>query len=382
MIEVFNTEETARNGGEFCRRTPNPIGLSVGPFTSAPVPHGGSRKQMYESFFHLQKSPFGMNPDPNCLFMTPSHREAFAGLLYGVSQRKGFIVLTGEAGTGKTSLLRALIKSSDAAKFSVILTPRLNSDEFLELALLDFGVTDVPQSKSQRIYKLQEVLLELRLQDKAPVLVVDEAHTLSPETLEEIRLLTNFETSEEKLLQIVLAGQNDLATTLNREDLRQLKQRIEVRMDLKPLTPSDVGAYMRHRWMRAGGSETLPFSEQAIALIAKASRGIPRLVNAICDNALLLGYASEEPRIAAGHIQHVLRDLDLGEPDGGRRRSVRSNFSLSAIPEDSPFKRSTVSPRTFPGVDGEGTPSVKAPATLRWADKMNLGPNQSRREKL
>ncbi len=179
---------------------------------------------MYESFFHLQKSPFGMNPDPNCLFMTPSHREAFAGLLYGVSQRKGFIVMTGEAGTGKTSLLRALIKSSDAAKFSVILTPRLNSDEFLELALLDFGVTDVPQSKSQRIYKLQEVLLELRLRQSS-VLVVDEAHTLSPETLEEIRLLTNFETSEEKLLQIVLAGQNDLATTLNREDLRQLKQR-------------------------------------------------------------------------------------------------------------------------------------------------------------
>ena len=383
MIEVLNTEEIARNGGEFCRRTRNPASPSVGSFTTgAPVRIDGSRNQMYESFFHLQKSPFGMNPDPNCLFMTPSHREAFAGLLYGVSQRKGFIVLTGEAGTGKTSLLRALIKSSDAAKFSVILTPRLSSDEFLELALLDFGVVDVPQSKSQRIHKLQEVLLELRLQGKAPVLVVDEAHTLNPETLEEIRLLTNFETSEEKLLQIVLAGQNDLAATLNREDLRQLKQRIEVRMDLKPLTSSDVGAYMRHRWMRAGGSEALPFSEQAIALIAKASRGIPRLVNSICDNALLLGYASEEPRIAAGHIHHVLRDLDLGEPEGGRgsgRRSIRSNFSLSAVPEDSPLKRSTIAPRPFPGVEEE--PSVKAPAALRWADKMNLGSIQSRREK-
>jgi general secretion pathway protein A len=382
IIEVFNTEEIARNGDAFCRRTGNPACPSVGT-TSAPVRIDGSRK-MYESFFHLQKSPFGMNPDPNCLFMTPSHREAFAGLLYGVSQRKGFIVLTGEAGTGKTSLLRALIKSSDAAKFSVILTPRLNSDEFLELALLDFGVTDVPQSKSQRIHKLQEVLLELRLQGKAPVLVVDEAHTLNPETLEEIRLLTNFETSEEKLLQIVLAGQNDLAATLNREDLRQLKQRIEVRMDLKPLTSSDVGAYMRHRWMRAGGREALPFSDQAIALIAKASRGIPRLVNSICDNALLLGYASEEPRIAAGHIQHVLRDLDLGEPEasrGGGRRATRSNFSLSAVPEDNPLKRSVNAPRPFPGVEDEGTPSVKAPSALRWADKMNLGSIHSRREK-
>src|SRR5580693_7724212 len=134
---------------------------------------------MYEKFFKLLKTPFGMSPDPNCLFMTRSHREAFAGLLYAVSQRKGFVVLTGEAGTGKTSLLRALIRSTDGARFSVILTPRLTSDEFLELALLDFGVTDVPAAKSQRIFKLQQVLVELRLQGKSPVLMVDEAHTLN-----------------------------------------------------------------------------------------------------------------------------------------------------------------------------------------------------------
>src|SRR5580704_10437738 len=114
---------------------------------------------MYESFFKLQKTPFGMNPDPSCLFMTPSHREAFAGLVYAISRRKGFVVLTGDAGTGKTSLLRALIRSTDSTKFSVILTPRLNSDEFLELALLDFGVTDIPDAKSKRIFKLQQVLL-------------------------------------------------------------------------------------------------------------------------------------------------------------------------------------------------------------------------------
>jgi general secretion pathway protein A len=340
---------------------------------------------MYESFFNLQKSPFGMNPDPNCLFMTPSHREAFAGLLYAISHRKGFVVLTGEAGTGKTSLLRALIRSADSAKFSVILTPRLTSDEFLELALLDFGVTEVPTSKSQRIYKLQEILLDLRLQGKAPVLMVDEAHTLSPETLEEIRLLTNFETSEEKLLQIVLAGQNDLAGTLNREDLRQLKQRIEVRMDLKPLTSSDVGAYMRYRWSRAGGTEPLPFSEQAITLIAKASRGIPRLVNSICDNALLLAYAGEELLIAPGHIHHVLGDLDLAEPETGRnsgRRSLLHDLHLPAIQGEVPIKRSAIAPRPSLGLEDDGPPSLKPPTAMRWADKMSLGSLQSRREKL
>jgi general secretion pathway protein A len=387
MMKVFPAEEATRDTGEFgwTTRQPNSISLFGGPFAAvARVRNGGSRHQMYESFFNLQKSPFGMNPDPNCLFMTPSHREAFAGLLYAISRRKGFVVLTGEAGTGKTSLLRALIRSTDAAKFSVILTPRLNADEFLELALLDFGVSEVPASKSQRIYKLQEILLELRLQGKAPVLMVDEAHTLSPETLEEIRLLTNFETSDEKLLQIVLAGQDDLATTLNREDLRQLKQRIEVRMDLKPLTPSDVGAYMRYRWSRAGGTEPLPFSEQAIALIAEASRGIPRLVNSICDNALLLAYAGEELLIAPGHVHHVLRDFDLGEPEPARsdgRRSLRPDFDNPPIKEDTPLKRSTIAPRPFLGVEDDGLP-LKPPAVLRWADKMNLGRVQSRREKL
>jgi general secretion pathway protein A len=386
MIEVFRAEEAPGDPGEFGSgesliEFDQPVRCSV---AIAPVGNGGSRHQMYESFFKLQKSPFGMNPDPNCLFMTPSHREAFAGLLYAISRRKGFVVLTGEAGTGKTSLLRALIRSADTAKFSVILTPRLNSDEFLELALLDFGVTDIPDAKSKRIFKLQQVLLELRLQGKAPVLMVDEAHTLSPEILEEIRLLTNFETSEEKLLQIVLAGQSDLAATLNRHDLRQLKQRIEVRMDLKPLASTDVGAYMRHRWSRAGGNGPLPFSVEAIALIARASRGIPRLVNSICDNALLLAYAGEELLIGGKHIQQVLRDLDLGESEPARSNGMRPlghDFHSQVIPEENPQKRSAIAPRSFLGVEDESPPSLKPPLAPRWGDKMNLGSTQSRRQR-
>jgi general secretion pathway protein A len=385
MIEVIHTEEVSCDPGELCAQTrqPNSISSFDARFLAvAPVRKGGSRHQMYESFFKLQKTPFGMNPDPSCLFMTPSHREAFAGLVYAISRRKGFVVLTGDAGTGKTSLLRALIRSTDSTKFSVILTPRLNSDEFLELALLDFGVSDVPVSKSQRIHKLQEVLLELRLQGTASVLMVDEAHTLSPETLEEIRLLTNFETTDEKLLQIVLAGQNDLAATLNREDLRQLKQRIEVRMDLKPLASTDVGAYMRYRWSRAGGSEPLPFSEEAIVLIATASRGIPRLVNSICDNALLLGYASQESSIGPAHIRQVLRDFDLGEaePTGKNgRRSTNEGASQQDIREDNPPKRSAIAPRPLLGAEDDPPSSLKPPLVLRWADKMNLGSIQSRK---
>jgi len=168
----------------------------------------------------------------------------------------------------------------------------LDSDEFLELVLMDFGITDVPSSKAQRIIRLQELLVDLHEQGKVPVLIVDGAHKLRPEVLEEIRLLTNFESTKRKLLQIVLAGQSELADLLNRDDLRQVKQRVEIRLQVRPLARGEVGNYMRHRWQCAGGSAALPFSVEAISLIAGGARGIPRLVNAICDNALLLAHAA------------------------------------------------------------------------------------------
>lgn len=297
-----------------------------------------------------------MNPDPNCIFMTPTHREAFSVLLYSISRKKGFVVLTGEAGTGKTTLLRALMHSTTDAVFSVVFSPRLKTDEFLELALLDFGVSDVPASKSQRIVRFREFLFDLRIQGKSPVLIVDEAHMLRPETLEEIRLLTNFETSKEKLLQVVLAGQNDLAALLNRPELRQLKQRIEIRVGLKALQPGEVGGYVQYRWSHAGGTEPAPFSTEAIALVAKASKGIPRLVNSICDNALLLAYAGGERQIGVGHLYQVLRDLDLGDvPAPVRNTGKRLRLSDLERPSDhwavredelegeqpSPFKRAS-----------------------------------------
>jgi general secretion pathway protein A len=265
---------------------------------------------MYENFFQLNKLPFGMTPDPSCLLMTESHREALSGLIYTISARKGFSVLTGDAGTGKTTLLRALIRSCTSARFSVILNPTLSIKDFLELALLDFGIHEVPDSKAQRIMKLQDFLVKLYEAGIPPVLIIDEAHKLSPEILEEIRLLTNFETSDQKLLQIVLAGQTELKALLNREDLRQLKQRIEIRLEVKPLSSPEVGTYMMHRWARAGG-DTLPFTAGAIAAVASASHGIPRLINSICDNALLTAFGDEKRVVGVDHIRLVLRDLDM-----------------------------------------------------------------------
>src|SRR5579872_3045130 len=231
---------------------------------------------MYYQFFGLQKEPFGMTPDPAFLFLSAAHREALAGLTYAILSRKGFVVLTGDAGTGKTTLLTRVVQSvpESRACFSVVLNPTLTPAEFLELVLLDFGIVEVPASKAQRLTILREFLTEAFQQRRVPVLVVDEAHKLPPDVLEEIRLLSNFELPEGKLLQIVLAGQTELGDLLNRQDLRQLKQRVAVRLAIHPLSAVDVDHYIRHRWQRAEGREPHPFQPEAVRTIAQYSRGI------------------------------------------------------------------------------------------------------------
>ncbi len=273
-----------------------------------------------------------MTPDPAFLYQTSSHREALAALTYGVLEEKGFIVLTGDAGTGKTTLLSRMLRMvpTNRAVFSLILNPMLSPDEFLESALVDFGIADIPPAKIRRLLTFQQFLMAAHSAGRICVLVADEAHKLSSEVLEEIRLLTNFENAERKLLQIILAGQTELRETLNTAGLRQLKQRIAVRCELQPLSRTEVAHYMYFRWARAGGDDHPPFEEAAIHLIADASRGIPRVVNALCDNALALIYATGDRLVTALHAQQIADDLDLDQA-GFRWVSPRDNHYRNDI---------------------------------------------------
>ncbi len=271
---------------------------------------------MYESHFGLRNCPFEMTPDPAAIFLTDAHREALAGLSYSILKRKGFVVLTGKAGTGKTTLLRRLLEMTpgDDAAVSMVFNPTLSAAEFLELLLLNFGMRDFPQSKAQRLTMLEALLTRSQSRGKTRVLVVDEAHKLNLEVLEEIRLLANFETSDHKLLQIVLAGQPELDDLLRLPELWQLKQRIAVWLRIHSLSPGQVIEYMQYRWTRLGGGGLLPFTPDAVGLVAKCSSGIPRLINAISDNALLIAFGAKLGVVGGAQILEAARDLDLVTP--------------------------------------------------------------------
>jgi general secretion pathway protein A len=269
---------------------------------------------MYAQHFGLQKNPFGLTPDPSFLFLTEQHREALVGLTYAITQRKGYVTLTGEVGTGKTTLLSRVLQFLPPSRlqFGLVMNPTLTPSEFLELVLLEFGVQDIPASKARRIWVLQDLLLRAEKEGKVSALIVDEAHKLSPDILEELRLLGNFEENDRKMLQIVLAGQPELNALLRRTDMRQLKQRIAVRLLIKPLVGDEVGKYIRHRWLRAGGAD-LPFTSEALTQIAQASRGIPRVINSLCDTSLISAFADGSSRVKEAHVREAVLDLDLGE---------------------------------------------------------------------
>lgn len=330
---------------------------------------------MYETFFGLTRNPFTMTPDPSALFLTVAHREALAGLSYAIMERKGFVLLVGEAGTGKTTLLRRLLELAREANAQtcVISNPTLTPAEFLELLLYNFGIKDFPVSKARRLILLEEMLVAAHEEGRAPVLVIDEAHKLSFEVLEEIRLLTNFETKDQKLLQIVLAGQPELNEIFNRPELWQLKQRVAIRLRVDALTRKQVDDYLVYRWVKIGGAQLLPFTDDAIALIVKWSRGVPRLVNSICDNALLLAFSNNTRVIGQWIIQEVVRDLDL-KPGPGFEHALRVTEMTEPKPMPMPVPvivpELKARPVSFATLDRYTRPEPKPFFLQRWTARL------------
>jgi general secretion pathway protein A len=323
---------------------------------------------MYEKFFALTKAPFSLVPDPECIHLTAQHADAISGLAFGVLARKGYLVLTAEAGLGKTTALRSLsqLLRESNVQSSVIFAPTLTGPEFLELALLNFGFKDVPVSKAQRLKLLEEFLVRSDADGKVLALIVDEAHQLSPELLEEVRLLGNFETNDSKLLQIVLVGQNELNDRLNLPQLWQLKQRIAIRLSLRRLDREAVEEYVRFRWAKAGGEEPIPFTGAALDGIACWSNGIPRLINVICDNALLIAFAETSKKdIDIQTIREACEELSLPTPTITPRSPSFAGARPYVRPAEHPSLESTE--KVGPDAPTNGWAASKPSLVKRWS---------------
>ncbi len=279
---------------------------------------------MYKDFYHLKTIPFGLTPDPRYIFKTESHLEVTANLKYGIEHNKGIVVVLGEVGTGKTTTLRSMIQQFGHDILSVyIFNPYLTVSEFFELFSdgLQLGLSRTA-SKADLLGAIGRTLAVRHSKGLRTVLVVDEAHGLSTPLLEEIRLLANFETNSEKLLQVILCGQPELRATLNQPQLRQLKQRVSLRCEILPLTAPEIHKYIRFRLKTAGAERVDIFDGEAIELIGQVSLGIPRVVNNICDNALLYGYAGAHPVITREVIKEVVEVLDISANDFTSNQSV------------------------------------------------------------
>ena len=276
---------------------------------------------MYLDFYGFDERPFKLTPDPKFLYQTAVHREVLAQLLYGVQQSKGFMVLTGEIGTGKTTLLHALLKRLDErAAVAFLFNSTLSFDGLLEYILEDFGINKPTYSQAQRLFALNNFLIERRRVGQTTVIILDEAQNLDAKTLEQVRLLSNFETPNEKLLQILLVGQPELRAKLNLPELRQLKQRIALSSTVRPLRPDEIQQYIRTRLRIAKARDLGIFTDGAVARIASFSGGIPRLVNIVCDHCLVIGYADQERRISRSIVDQAIATLEEGSvPRRGTR---------------------------------------------------------------
>ena len=268
---------------------------------------------MYLTFYGLAEKPFNATPDPKFLYMTPGHREALAQLQYGVQEQKGFIVLTGQVGTGKTTLLHALRQRLNGLTVvSFVFNSTLPFDGILEYMLEDFGIAKAEGSRAQRLITLNNFLIERRRLGQNTVLMLDEAQNLDASTLEQIRLLSNFETPTDKLLQILLVGQPELKAKLQLPQLYQLKQRVGLRCQIPPLTPEETRQYIRNRLRVASARDLGLFTDAAVERVTEYSGGIPRLINIVCDHCLLFGYADQKRRIDRHTVHQAIEYLEEG----------------------------------------------------------------------
>jgi general secretion pathway protein A len=283
---------------------------------------------MYKAFFHLVRRPFEISPDPSLFFATAQHMEALAGLSYGIRTAKGFMVLTGEVGTGKTLVVRCLQELLDKKRvaYAYVFNPRLSSQEFLSYLAEDLGLSPRPTAKGDLLMGLSRLLIEHHRQGIANVLVVEEAQHLTPVVLEEIRLLTNLETPQGKLLQIVLVGQPELEATLDSPTLSQLKQRIALWFRLHPLTEVETSNYVHCRLQLAGDRNGRIFTAMAIERIYRYSTGTPRLINTLCDNAMMSAFALRKEQVTHGLIEEAAADLGLKQVNGNGHSSVSGIF--------------------------------------------------------
>ena len=267
---------------------------------------------IYCEHFGLIRPPFELSPDPAFLFLGEAHREGLATLLYGVQSGKGFVMLTGEVGTGKTTLLHALLAQLESDVHSAfIFNPRLEPLDFFRVLFEELEIEPPGDTKAEYLLKLNDFLIQRLRNDERTLLIIDEAQNLSAEMLEEIRLLSNLETSSSKLIQIMLVGQPELREMLRRSDLRQLKQRIALSQHLRPFNESEMREYIENRLRKAGFTGRRLFRRDALKSLYRFSGGTPRLINSLCDGAMLLGFVRQKTLIEARMIEEVAADLDL-----------------------------------------------------------------------
>jgi general secretion pathway protein A len=266
---------------------------------------------VYLEYYGLKQAPFDITPNPRFLFHSNKHREAFNHLLYGIRERKGFVQLTGEVGAGKTTLCRALLEQLDGRySTALILNPVLSGDELMKAIATEYGLEVKGRDRMETIATISDFLLRQTLAGKETVLIVDEAQNLTEDLLEQVRLISNIETDDRKLLQIILMGQPELRDRLNSPRLKQLRQRITVRYHLAPLTRFEAAQYIQHRLEISGAKGVPTFTQPALWRVFNYSRGIPRLVNAVCDKALLAGYVEKSDRINYQMVGRAIRELE------------------------------------------------------------------------